>query len=125
MAGKAPRAGCILVNTDTNKVLIVHETVSGFWGFPKGSKKRNETMIDAALRELKEETGKVADPSRISAIITYRRNKLYVIKGRFPVQCTVDGREIDKYDWTTLSELDQMNISQFTRRCLRQANTVI
>lgn len=125
MAGKAPRAGCILMNTDTNKVLIVHETTSGFWGFPKGGKRRNETMIDAAIRELKEETGKIVDPSQVSAIVIYKRNKLYVIKGRFPVQCTVDGREIDKYDWATLDELGQMNISQFTRRCLRQVIMVI
>lgn len=36
-------------------LLIQHH--SGFWGFPKGHKEKNETDLEAASRELKEETG--------------------------------------------------------------------
>ncbi len=113
------------MNTDINKVLIVHETTSGYWGFPKGGKKRSETMIQAAIRELREETGKIISSSRVSAIVSYRRHKLYVVVGSFPLQCRVDGREIDMYDWVTLTELSNMSISGFTRRCLKRAMYIL
>lgn len=36
-------------------LLIQHH--SGFWGFPKGHKEKEESDLEAASRELKEETG--------------------------------------------------------------------
>lgn len=56
MPRKDARAGCILVNL-SGEILIVHNTESGFWGFPKGHKNHNETHVAAALRELFEEAG--------------------------------------------------------------------
>lgn len=39
-----------------DKFLCIKQTV-GYWGFPKGHKEGNEKIKEAALRELKEETG--------------------------------------------------------------------
>ncbi len=114
---RAPRAGCILINPG-GTLLIVKEVASGLWGFPKGGRKRNETMIDAAIRELSEETGKVIAPSSISATIVSGRNRLYVVRGDFPTCCVVDKLEIDDYDWVVLDELKRMNISSFTKKCI-------
>lgn len=45
--------GCILIND--NKVLLIKQT-QGHWGFPKGHVEKNETELETATREVKEET---------------------------------------------------------------------
>lgn len=45
--------GCIII--ENKKVLLVHQQ-KGHWGFPKGHIEENETEIQTALREVKEET---------------------------------------------------------------------
>ena len=45
--------GCIIIND--NKVLLVQQN-DGHWGFPKGHMEENETEIQTAIREVKEET---------------------------------------------------------------------
>ena len=45
--------GCIIIKD--NKVLLIKQT-KGHWGFPKGHVEKNETEIETAIREVKEET---------------------------------------------------------------------
>ena len=45
--------GCIIINK--NKVLLIKQT-KGHWGFPKGHVEKDETEIETAIREVKEET---------------------------------------------------------------------
>jgi len=40
-----------------NKYLIVHPTKGDHWSIPKGVREEGETALQAAIRELKEETG--------------------------------------------------------------------
>ena len=49
------KAGVIIHNTKTNHLLII-QSRGNMWGFPKGSMEEDETFIDCAIRELKEET---------------------------------------------------------------------
>lgn len=69
-------AGGIIKNAD-GKVLTIFRR--GFWDLPKGKVEAGEKIEDAALREVKEETG--ADVIRAShrTIVTYH---CYVIKGK-------------------------------------------
>lgn len=50
---KEKSCGCIIINDD--KVLLIKQT-KGHWGFPKGHVEENETEIETAMREVKEET---------------------------------------------------------------------
>ena len=50
---KEKSCGCIIINDD--KVLLIKQT-KGHWGFPKGHMKKDETEIETAVREVKEET---------------------------------------------------------------------
>ena len=50
---KEKACGCIIIND--NKVLLIKQT-QGHWGFPKGHVEKNETEIETAIREVKEET---------------------------------------------------------------------
>lgn len=45
-----------IVNNAENKVLMVEE-FSSFWGFPRGRIEPGESELDAAVREIYEETG--------------------------------------------------------------------
>ena len=45
--------GCIII--EDKKVLLIKQT-NGIWGFPKGHVEKNETELQTAEREVKEET---------------------------------------------------------------------
>ena len=51
---RTQKAGCIVINLDNKKVALVSR--KGQNSFPKGHKEENETIIECALRETKEET---------------------------------------------------------------------
>lgn len=50
------KAGVFLVDMEKRKVLLV-QSRGKLWGPPKGTVEENETFLDCAKRELKEETG--------------------------------------------------------------------
>lgn len=59
-----PRSHCIdhhtygaIILSPNNEVLVVEGRQSGKWSFPKGHGRINERPIDAAKREVEEETG--------------------------------------------------------------------
>ncbi len=108
------RAGCILI-TRSAKILVVHQTSSDYWGFPKGHKNPNESFIDAALRELYEESGKKIDKKIISDRFKVSNAQLFLIVDDFDMECKVDGIEIDNYNWVTFNELKSLNTSKFTK----------
>lgn len=62
-----PKLGAIAVVQHTGRVLLVKrkkEPNAGTWGFPGGHVVLGETALDAAARELHEETGVTGKPVR-------------------------------------------------------------
>jgi ADP-ribose pyrophosphatase YjhB (NUDIX family) len=60
-----PAVGVVIVVRRGDRVLLAQRSrglYGGQWGFPGGHIERGETIIDAAMRELDEETGIAADP---------------------------------------------------------------
>lgn len=121
---RAPRGGFILINP-MKKILVVHEVASGYWGFPKGGQKRGEKIFDTAIRELREETGKVVNRFAIVSVLSWKKHRLYVARGDFSPSCRVNGYEIDGYDWISLDELQNRNISNFTRHFCQGISAII
>jgi len=65
---RQPKSAVIIVAQDNNKVLVqerLKHPYYGFWGYPGGKIRWGETIMQAAARELKEETG-------LSANMTYQ-----------------------------------------------------
>jgi 8-oxo-dGTP pyrophosphatase MutT (NUDIX family) len=56
---------CGIVVSDGQKILLGHATRSPRWDIPKGLAKGGETFIDAAIRELNEETGLIVTPDEL------------------------------------------------------------
>lgn len=51
------KAGCVLLSKDKTKVALVIRKENEY-SFPKGHKEKNEKLIECALRETEEETGR-------------------------------------------------------------------
>ncbi|MCQ8239912.1 NUDIX hydrolase [Rhizosaccharibacter radicis] len=61
-----PVVGCLAVVIRDGAALLVRRAKppdQGRWGFPGGHVERGERFADAAVRELREETGVVAEPA--------------------------------------------------------------
>lgn len=117
-------AGFILIDR-SGKFLIVHNIASDFWGFPKGRKKHGESDMKAALRELHEESGKTVNMDTVITNFNHKRTRLYVSVDNFEPDCTVDGHEIDAYDWVTLDYLKNLKTSKLTQAFFNRLDLTI
>jgi 8-oxo-dGTP diphosphatase len=62
---------CSAVVFRQQAVLLVHRTVDGSddWVLPGGTPRHGETMVACARRELREETGLDAEPTRVALVL--------------------------------------------------------
>ena len=61
-----------MVVTDSRRVLLGHATRSPRWDIPKGGVEPGETLLQAAARELREETGLVAPEGALIELGTHQ-----------------------------------------------------
>lgn len=77
-------AGAVVFYREKNKaikyLLLKHR--SGYWNFPKGLIEEKESSEEAALREIKEETGL----KKLKIIPGFKENIRYFIKVKYPYQ---------------------------------------
>ena len=52
------KAGCILINKETKKIGLVYRQNKNDYSFPKGHLEEDESLIECAIRETKEEVGR-------------------------------------------------------------------
>ena len=70
--GERPRLGAIAVVRKGDQVLLAQRSKGGYigrWGFPGGHVERGETVVEAAMRELREETGVIAEPKGVLTVL--------------------------------------------------------
>lgn len=106
---KIPRAGVILIKG--NKTFLVQSYRDKF-GFPKGGIEKNESIINAAMREFKEETGTDIElSSELPKISIKMYQKLYTLFVKnVPDDFEINTRphddvEITTYGWADLDYL--------------------
>jgi 8-oxo-dGTP pyrophosphatase MutT (NUDIX family) len=65
---KVQQTSCGVIVTDGQRVLLGHATRSPRWDIPKGVAEAGENFAEAAVRELREETGLIALPDELVAL---------------------------------------------------------
>lgn len=53
------KGGCILISDDGEKIALVYRKKRKDYSFPKGHIEEGETILECALRETEEETGRI------------------------------------------------------------------
>ncbi len=99
---------------ETWEVLLILHSQGNHWGFPKGKADPNETALETAVRELKEETGlTVTEVLRENPMIEqyqFRRKKQFIVKSVQYFPAFVSGslklqeEEIRDAKWMSISE---------------------
>jgi len=126
-------AGVIV--TDGTHILLGHATGQSHWDIPKGLIDRNETAVNAAVRELREETGIRAlatDLKEIGLTRYSKRKDLHLFMLLVPkmpdinslrcTSCFRRGRhrvpEIDGYSVATYEEIPNYCVANMARALL-------
>ena len=113
-------AGGVIIDDSTGvrRVLLVHRPGYDDWSFPKGKLEAGETVEQAAIREVKEETGLTCRIIRELAITRYRyrthaRGRLrpksvhYFLMERVSRRVKVPVEEVDTAEWFEIEEAAQ------------------
>ena len=111
---------------DGVEVVLVHRPAYDDWSFPKGKLESGEEELEAALREVREETGLVGRPADDLGAITYvdGRGRPKVVRyWRMAPANGADPRadhEVDEARWVPLPEAGAMLTYQHDRALLRR-----
>src|SRR5271167_4924204 len=70
-----------IVFNEQRQVLLVKRTDNGLWCIPGGHVDLGETLVQACLRELVEETGLTGEVIRLAGIYSDPKNSLHIAQG--------------------------------------------
>ncbi|WP_170378772.1 NUDIX hydrolase [Ruegeria atlantica] len=131
--GVTPKLAAIAVLIRNKKVLLVKRRNApdiGLWGFPGGHVNLGETAMDAAARELREETGVVAKPLKyLTNVDVIVRNEKKNLRYHFllaAVWCQylsgepIAQDDVSEAEWHPISSVMSGNL-----RCSEQVDTVV
>lgn len=121
--------GAIIVrkNNDTFETLLI-KMVKGHWSFPKGHVENDETEVETALREIKEETNlDVIIDTRFREITTYSpcpgvlKDVIFFIAIAKTNDVVVQETEVESAMWVELNEAIDIVTFECDRQILKKA----
>lgn len=127
-----PCSGIIVINSDET---ILVQTKNGNYSFPKGKKNKNETSLETAFRECREETG--IEKTNLKIIDGYCIDE-YSDKGNIairyyvgytiskPTEFKFDQSELNNVGWIKISDALQLDkLKNRRKEILQQAHNRI
>ena len=133
---KEHSAGIVLYRSDDNSsnlILLLHYG-NGHWDFPKGNIEVNETQVQAAVRELEEETGinrfRLVPGFKETLVYNYKKKSAQVAKtvtfylGITTISKVVLSSEHIGYVWLTYQESVKILTYDNAKKLLTQANMI-
>ncbi|HUS78459.1 MAG TPA: NUDIX hydrolase [Patescibacteria group bacterium] len=130
----SPVAGVAATILEGHRVLLVrrgNEPNRGSWGLPGGVVELGETVREAVVREVLEETGLIVEPVRLLTVYDAvvrdddRAVRFHYVLSEF--HCRMRGGELhastDASDaqWVDVRNLDPYNVSQGVKRLVSKA----
>ena len=126
---KEKSCGCIILKDE--KVLLIYEKIAKYWGFPKGHIENNETEIETAKREVKEEVGLDVEIDKEKRYeINYITDKgidkttvLYIAKPKSE-KVVMQESEVEEVQWcdyeTALKIISFDNLKDLFRKAIKE-----
>ena len=111
---------------DGLEVLVIHRPDHGDWSFPKGKLDPGETFEEAALREVREETGLTCRLGPELAFAHYEDNKGRPKVVRYWLMAVIEdpgfepNDEVDELRWLTPSEAIELLTYSRDRKLVRE-----
>jgi ADP-ribose pyrophosphatase YjhB (NUDIX family) len=98
------KAGAFIVDPEENRILLV-QSRGNLWGPPKGTLE-NETSIECAIREVKEETGLEIKATEFQRVIKIKNRAIYYYIERKTEQVHVQNTHNNDANGITWIKLD-------------------
>lgn len=101
---------CLIYNAETEQILMVHNADVDSWSMPGGAVEDNETLEQAAIREVMEETGLVVEINDVVAINECIFNKKNEHAIFITFRANIVGGEISISDYDEISTIKWVDI---------------
>ncbi len=107
------------INSIDNKiyVIIVHGRSSFKWGLPKGGLEFNESHVECAMREIKEETGLMINLNTNHKRVRIHSTYYYIIKlsSKYTNMDPIDKQEIVDIKWIDINDIEKYKVNRELR----------
>ena len=133
-ANRLVRSVAAAVRDDEGRLLLIHKVDNGNWALPGGGMELGETVADAAIREVAEETGIRVEITGLVGIYTNPAHVMSYDDGEVRQEFSIcfnarpqggelreDGTETQAAKWFDVSELDDLAIHPSMRTRINDA----
>jgi ADP-ribose pyrophosphatase YjhB (NUDIX family) len=136
----APKANSLVPSTtaavrdDAGRLLLIHKIDNDFWALPGGAMEIGESIADAAVREVAEETGMTVEVTGLVGIYTDPGHVMAYDDGEVRQEFSVcfharvlagqpreDGSETKEVRWVAPADVADLNVHPSMRRRIGDA----
>lgn len=121
--------GAVIIRKNESKIeTLIIQMLGGHWSFPKGHVEKNETEVETALREIKEETNlEVLIDTRFREITTYSpkpevlKDVIYFIAIPKSKEVIIQKEELQNAKWIEIYDALNLVTYEDDKRILKKA----